>query len=448
MRRLTRVLADHVCSAPSDFPADLVETARRCILDLIGAAVAGADMPGAVAACATAGPVFGRGDDRIWLAGQGAPAGALFCNAMAASVLDIDDGHRAARGHPGAAIIPTALMMAARVHATGMEMVSAIICGYDVGVRIAAAQTAEGIRTRQSGRWAGFAAAATAGRLLRLEPARLAHALAIAGVLAPNQLANGSSGYSQMTGNDVKEGIAWASVLGMTAAYLAEAGFTGPEDILDHSDYYDGGRIVRELGHNWEIAGTYFKPYGCCRYIHPALDAYSEIAAADTIGPEDIVEVEVRTFAWALRLANGLEPESLIDVQYSLPYCLAILAADGGQALAPIRGGVIGRADLARLARKVRLAVDQEIDRAFPEETLTRVIVRTRTLELSSAVHTPVGEPTRPMDWVAILRKFKTVTRHRLTEKEQQAIIDAVAALPEGDPAAIIRSLDTTGEPA
>ncbi|WP_246778965.1 MmgE/PrpD family protein [Rhizobium sp. BK650] len=61
--------------------------------------------------------------------------------------------------------------MAGRTDSTGNELVHAVVCGYDVGVRIAASQTADGIRTRQSGRWAAFASAATAGSLLKLDPA-------------------------------------------------------------------------------------------------------------------------------------------------------------------------------------------------------------------------------------------------------------------------------------
>ncbi|MGM4914875.1 MmgE/PrpD family protein [Rhizobium sp. 768_B6_N1_8] len=436
MPLLTRALAEHVVTAPADHQADIAEMVRRCILDIIGAAIAGIDMRAAIAARAIAGPIFGRGDEVIWLAGTSTPAGALFCNVIAASALDIDDGNRAARGHPGAAVIPTALMMAGRSGAGGNELMRAITCGYDVGVRIAASQSAGGIRTRQSGRWAAFASAATAGRLLQLEPPRLAQALAISGVLAPNMLANGSSGYSQLTGNDVKEGIAWSSLIGMVAAHLAQAGFTGPEDLLDHADYYDAERLVSALGEHWEIGDTYFKPYACCRYIHPALDAYSELAA-DTIGPDDIIEVEVQTFAWALKLANKVSPESLVDMQYSLPFCMAILAVDGVQALAPIDKAALGRTDLIRFAQKVRLSVDPDLDRFFPAQTLSRVVIRTRTLELTSDIHTPLGDKTRPMGWEAICRKFRNLTRHQLQDAEQQDIIGAVAALPGGGAAAI-----------
>jgi 2-methylcitrate dehydratase PrpD len=439
---LTRILAEHVRDARCDDQAEIIEIARCCILDLIGAAVAGIDMPSAVAARAVARPLFGSGAASIWFSGTSAAVGALFCNVTAASALDIDDGHRAARGHPGSAVIPTALMLAGQVGATGRDLVSAIVCGYDVGVRIAASQTAAGIRTRQSGRWAGFAAAATAGRLLQLEPGHLSHALAISGVMGPNQLANGSSGYSRMTGNDVKEGIAWAAALGLTAAHLAGAGFTGPQDLLDHADYYDGGRILDGLGRRWEIADTYIKPYACCRYIHPALDAYRELAA-DAISPEDILEVEVQTFAWALKLANKMSPESLVDIQYSLPYCIAILAVDGAHALLPIGADALGRQDLTRFARRVRLSIDPDLDHVFPDQTLSRVVIRTRTLELTSDVHCPVGDTARPMGWQAITEKFRALTGHWMRPEDQQDLIDAVAALPDGLPGAITRVLET-----
>jgi 2-methylcitrate dehydratase PrpD len=127
------------------------------------------------------------------------PFAALLVNSSAASALYLDDGNRSARGHPGACVVPTVLTLAAtQPQVSAEDMLAAIVAGYDVGVRVAAAQNPEGIATRQTGRWAAFAAAAAAGRLLKADPAHLAQALAIAGVLAPNQRANGSSGYSRM----------------------------------------------------------------------------------------------------------------------------------------------------------------------------------------------------------------------------------------------------------
>lgn len=66
--------------------------------------------------------------------------GALLSNCAAASALDIDDGHRGAAGHPGAAIIPAVLMEAGRIGANGARALAAIIVGYQVGLAVGSAR--------------------------------------------------------------------------------------------------------------------------------------------------------------------------------------------------------------------------------------------------------------------------------------------------------------------
>jgi 2-methylcitrate dehydratase PrpD len=331
--------------------------------------------------------------------------------------------------------------MAERLQATADDLLSAIAIGYDVGVRIAAAQNTGAIKTHQSGRWAAFAAVAAAARLMKCKPEQISHALSIAGVLAPNQEANGSSGYSKLTGNDVKEGIPWSAATGLTALYLAKKGHTGPEDILDAGDYYDRERIMAGMGAHFEIVDTYFKPYSCCRYIHPALDGFLAIITRYSLKPEEIVAVDVETFDWALKLNNTTEPRNLVDVQYSLPYCLAIAAIDRRDAFAPLKPGVLNRPDLSQFANKVRLNVAADIDALFPAETLARVVVRTERRQLASSIQPPYGDPKNPMLWDAIEDKFIRVAGAALSPERQREIVDGILNLAAGDTATLLRSL-------
>ncbi|MGR9418803.1 MmgE/PrpD family protein [Rhizobium leguminosarum] len=431
----TRQLAEHVHSIASRPPeVSTRDAALRCILDLIGAAVAGSGLKSCCAARDSAAALFGKGDAPMWMADRTAtPLGALMANATAASALDLDDGHRAARGHPGACAVPTVLTLAPLARVSADDVLSAIVAGYDVGVRVAAAQNPQGIQTRQSGRWAALAAVAAAASLSKVEPSITSQALSIAGVLAPNQQANGSSGYSRLTGNDVKEGIPWSAVTGLMALDLARNGYTGPEDLLDHPAYYDSERILEGLGQRFEICGTYFKPYACCRYIHPALDRLFDLVKAHELTAADIVSVEVETFGWVLKLGNSLKPSNLVEIQYSLPYCIAIAVLEGRDALAPIDDSLLNRQDLSEFARKVSTTVNPDIEAVFPTETLARVIVETRQHRYVSALDGPVGDPRRPMDWCAIEEKFLRVTRHVLTPSKQQAIIDGVLGVAAGD---------------
>ncbi|MBP1852816.1 MmgE/PrpD family protein [Rhizobium halophytocola] len=316
----------------AELTQEVRDVTMRCILDLIGCAVAGYNLPGPVAVRRAFREIDGRGGHAIWLGSDHVPAlAALLANAAAASALDLDDGNRAARGHPGAAVIPSVLTLADRSSTDAMDIMSAIVAGYEVGVRVAAAQRSDAILSRQTGRWAAMAVAAAIGRLLKLPPEPPSQALAIAGVLSPNMRANGSSGYSALSGNLIKEGIPFAAVTGWQAVLLARAGLTGPLDIFDHPAIFDPALLTQALGQDWMILDTYFKRYSCCRYIHPALDAWNDLKRAHGLVAQTVMTIGVHTFGWALKLSNQTDPADLIGLQFSLPYCLAVAAILGGR---------------------------------------------------------------------------------------------------------------------
>lgn len=431
----TRALSNYIYDLRADMlPSEAREMAISCILDLLTAAIAGFHLPSVAATRHVAGNLFGEGKAAIWFSGQSITvAGAALCNSAAASVLDLDDGNRAARGHPGAAVIPVAFAVAMETGAQMDETLTAIMAGYEVGVRIAAARNPENTPSRQSGRWTGYAAVAAAGLLRHTDPDKLSHALAIAGVLAPNQEANGSSGYSALTGNDVKEGIPWSTVTGITALQLARCGQTGPEDILDHASHFDAARIIENLGAKPKICMTYFKPYSCCRYIHPALDAFINLTALHSLSANDIVSVDIHIFDWALKLGNRRVPRNLTDVQYSIPYCIALVAIENSAALLPIRPQVLDNPEAIEFSRKVTMHTDPALDERFPEETLARVVITTSTGRFESPVTTPRGEPTNPMSSEDIKEKFRKATQGIMTSRQQQNLLDAINQLIEGN---------------
>jgi 2-methylcitrate dehydratase PrpD len=416
------------------------------MFDLLGAAIAGHTLKSSRAVY-SAGHVLGGGCASIWMVDRRAsPISAVMSNAAAAAALDIDDGNRAARGHPGACVIPAVLTLAPLVQAGAGDVFSAIIAGYEIGVRVAAAQNPDGIPTRQTGRWASLAAVGAISCLLKLDPPTVSQALAIAGVLAPNQEANGSSGYARLTGNDVKEGIPWSVATGLMALSLARNGYTGPLDLLDYESHYDTERLVSGLGRRWEISDTYFKPYACCRYIHPALDRLFELVEKHELTSDDIVSVEVQTFGWAAKLANVVRPDTLVEIQYSLPYCLAIGLIEGSNALVPISDAFLGREDISQLAEKITITLDPEIDRLFPAETLARLVVTTRKHRHISELGGPLGDPRRPMGWPALEAKFVTLTRNALSRSKQRAIVDGILGCAAGDILPLLRELRSASD--
>lgn len=412
----------------------------RCLLDLIGAAAAGSRAAAAAALRRMAAQTFPPGPAGVWFSGEGLPpAVAAMVNAGAASALDLDDGHRGAAGHPGAAIIPAVLAVAPLLKSSAPQVLAAVAVGYEVGCRVAAARDLDRLATLSTGRWAPYGVAAAVGRLQGVAPPVLAQALAIAGVQAPDLAA---SGYSKLMGNHVKEGIPWAVLTGISAVALAREGFTGPLDILDHPDWYDARRIMAANDFGRSVEAVYFKPYSSCRWSHAAIDALTAILADHHLAPAAIEKITVETFARALRLTNEPDPDTLEGAQYSIPFCLGVAAGQGPDALLPLAEASLHDPRAVALARRVDLKVDPGLDRLFPAQTPARVIVQTPAGRIEKTVLAPRGDPANPLSQSDLEGKFRRLCASR-PSSWTQTVIDAVAGFDGGGLAVLLKALDT-----
>ncbi|WP_307280894.1 MmgE/PrpD family protein [Labrys wisconsinensis] len=417
--------AAHVRSIQATPPAVRM-AATRAVLDLVGAAIAGAVTRSGAAARRAAVTSWGVGPAHVWFsADRLTPPGAAFVNAAYGSMLDLDDGHRAAAGHPGAAVIPAALATAQAVGAGADRLLTAIAIGYEVGVRVAAARDFDTLRTTDSGLWCSYAVAAAAGWLRGLAPDVLVQALAIAGTSAPGLSAAGWSS----VGNTVKEGIAWSTASGLAAVDLAAAGFTGPVDVLDDARRYDPARMTRDLGRGWAIEGIYFKLYSCCRWAHAAIDAALALQADHAIATEAIRHIEVATFPRALMLPNDPAPASLEAAQYSIPFCVALALVRGAGALLPMQEAHLADAQVLALAARIRLTVDPAYETAFPAMVPARVTMTSTHGARSLAVPAPKGEPTNPLSIGQQEEKFRALAGPNLSEPAAARLKATILAL-------------------
>ena len=407
------------------------EAAIRCILDLLAAVAAGVNSPSAQATRRVAADTFGAGASPVWFSGlTGSIVGAAWSNSAAASAQDLDDGNRLARGHPGAAVIPTVFALASDGDCSFDDLIKAIVVGYEVGVGVGASR---GYYAR-TGMWSCYGVVAAAGLLRRTPPDQLAHAFAIAGMTAPNLLSTGGGPrYPVPEGTDVKEGIPWSTAGAIVAVRLAEAGFTGPRDILDHAPHYASAKLVERIGNEHSICKTYFKLYSCCRHVHAPVDALLTLIDRHELDYRRIEAVEVHVYDGALRISNRAEPVNLVDVQYSIPYCLGLAAIVGPSALLPLTEDALHRDDVTQLARKVTLHLDPSLDARFPAETLTRLVVVHAGDRYESEVIAPRGEATHPLSWQELEEKFLTASRNVASGKQQMELLAAVRKLKEGN---------------
>lgn len=367
---------------------------------------------------------FSQGESSLWFTGiKMTASAAALANAASASALDLDDGHRGAAGHPGASIIPAVLAVAQEVGASDGDILAALTIGYDIACRVGAARDFSRLPTLSTGRWCAYGAAAAAGKLRGLTAPDLAQSLAIAGTQIPDLAA---SGYSQVMGNHVKEGIPWATMLGLMAVDLAQDGFTGPLDILDHPDYFNPQQIMAMPEGSRAIEHIYLKPYSSCRWSHAAIDALVSIQKENNLPFEAIDSVTVETFERALRLNNYPDPSNLESAQYSICFCLGVAAVKGACGLLPLRESILHDANVVHFARRVTLSQNAGMNALFPQKTPARVIVDTQAGRIEKTVTDPLGDPANPMTQAELEAKFRRLTQEFLTADQQEQTIESI----------------------
>jgi 2-methylcitrate dehydratase PrpD len=434
-------LADFVSGYPrGQLPSQTRKAISLLLLDLMGAAAAGLHSPLAHSARKAACDVYGPGTSQVWLTETSlSVAGAAMANSAAASALDIDDGHRGAAGHAGAGVIPAALAVGQALGATDADIMDAIALGYDVALRVATSRPSGAIETYASGRWVGYGAAVAAGRLLALTHEQMANALAIAGAEGPIIFPTGSSKFQ---GSTVKEGIPPAVVAGVTGAYRARAGATGPLDLLDREDRYRPDILLGNLGEVWELQKCYLKPYACCRYMHAAIDAILALRQSGRA----IKRLRIETFPQGLRLANERAPRSLEGGQYSFYFSCALAALRGPEALQPVDLSSLMDEEVLGLADRIELEASDDFATAFPVRTPARVLLDQGEGLQEMVVDHPLGDVANPMSWEQVARKFKNIGRANLNEVHQNNIISAVSGLGEAgfDPLLKVLSISRT----
>jgi 2-methylcitrate dehydratase PrpD len=193
---------------------------------------------------------------------------------------------------------------------------------------------------------------------------------------------------------------------GLSAAYLAADGFTGARDILDGarglaagtSSDADASRLVDGLGTRWATAETSFKFHASCRHTHPAADALQRAMREHRLATADIERVTAHVHQGAIDVLGPVtDPQTVHQSKFSMGTVLALIALHGRAGLAEFDAHFNGAAVTA-FRDRVRMALDPEVDAAYPKRWIGKVSVRTRDgRELHARVDEPKGDPGNPL---------------------------------------------------
>ena len=297
---LTALLCSYAASLQyEDLPPKVISTAKRLVLDSLGAALAGTTMgDGCRETLAVVRASGGVPESSVLGTGEKTSAVmASLANGATVHALNYD-AIGARGGHPGAFGLTAPLAVAERVgKVNGKEFIASLVAGVEVEMRAVVALIEAGVDTRQNfleGQVLSYVGATlSAGRVLRLNPEQMDSALGL--------MLMQVSGTRQVVlyGDPPSKGIyaAFPNQGGVLSALMAKEGLEGRCLAIEgqaglFNMFYNGvyaPKALRDgLGERFHILETVFKPWATSGMCHPFIDAALKLREAHNIDPRQV----------------------------------------------------------------------------------------------------------------------------------------------------------------
>jgi 2-methylcitrate dehydratase PrpD len=419
----------------ADIPASVLRKTEDLLVDWFGSTVAGhgARPVDSITRFALAmGPQAGP-SEVIISRGRTSPYFAAMANAAASHVAEQDDVHNGSVFHPATVVFPAALAVAQALGASGPQLLTAAVAGYEVGIRVGEFLGRSHYKVFHTTGTAGtLAAAAAVGKLLGLDAAQMQHAFGSAGTQSA-----GLWEFLRTAADSKQLHTAHAAAAGLMAAYLAKDGFTGAAQILEGPQGMAAGmssdanpaRLIDGLGTRWATAETSFKFHASCRHTHPAADALLQVMQTHKLQPEDLARVVTQVHQSALDVLGPVRnPTTVHQSKFSMGTVLALVARFGHAGLVEFAQHFQDEAT-QQLRDRVEMVLDEEVEQAYPQRWIGKVTVYTADGRvLRGRVDEPKGDPGNTLSRDEITAKALRLAAFSggATAAEMQAAVDAL----------------------
>lgn len=405
-----------------------VRRARHSVLDWLAVTIAGSREDAARIACDVV--LLEREAEHATVVGTphrvGAQSAALV-NGTACHALDYDDSNFWMTGHPSAGVVTAALAIGEARGVSGAEAMAAIVAGHDIAARIGVAVGKEHYLRgwHATGTIGTFAAAAAAGRAIRLDAEAMERALG----LAATQAAGLKVSFGTMA-KPLHAGRAAAN--GVLAALLAEQGFSaGMGAVEAHQGFastqapgFDAGR-AEELGDQSGIEGVLYKKHACCGGTHGAIDALARLRADGGFGADDVERVEIAVSDQMFDICCIDDPELGIEGKFSLRHVASLVLADRSTGPSGFTDDAVADPELLALREKVRIVSSGA---SVGLETTALVSLRTgEELRLASSERRAATDDELPLEWEILCRKARDLASGVVGDAVVSEMVDRVS---------------------
>ena len=431
--RLARYM---IAARDRELPPEVVLAAKHRILDTLGAIVSGARLkPGEMAirylrAQGGASEASVPTTDIRTSAVNAALAAGMFAHAD-----ETDDFEPVTKAHPGCAVLPAAMSMAEREDRSGDDLLRAVTLGYDLCCRLLMALGADHVRaTHRSaeGVSSTFGAVGAAASLARLNENGMRYALSYAA-----QQVSGIWSWERDT-EHVEKAFDFAGMgarNGITAAIMAQAGFTGVPDVLDgeHNALQALSReprpeeMVAGLGSRFFITETAIKVFSVGYPIQAPLDAFLTLRRQHALTLDNVGRIVARLPEDGARVVDN---RAMPDV--NLQYVMAVALIDGTLSFDASHSYERMRdPQVQAVKQRIELVADRTLmDPAAPRSGRVDVTLRDGRTVSHFTQHAP-GTKENPLDTAGVTAKARDLMSPVIGVRRAEAVIELVSGIEQ-----------------
>jgi 2-methylcitrate dehydratase PrpD len=440
-----------------DIPADALVIGRRCVLDGLGLQVAGTDHETAMLLAQSAADQGGREDALLLGHGDKKVPAAMAARVMGTaghahdwddSQVSIDPDHvYGLLTHPTMPPLTASLVISQRRGGvSGKEFMLAFLTGFEVESKISEWMFSQHYKRgfHSSGTVGTFGAYVAAAKLLGLTGDKLRHGLGI--------VASFASGIRCNFGTMTKPlHVGRASENGVTAALLAEQGYTADKNALDGPWGYfavQGGGITADklneqgFGKPWTIIdpGVSIKPYPCGVLTHPTIDLMLKLVTENDIKPDDIEQVVVSAGSNILNPIRYPIATNHLEAKFSLQAVLAMAALARKAGKTEFRDEFVQAEPMQAMQKRIETRFDPEIEAKGFDKMRSSIEIQLKNGESVSgdADERYRGGPENPLTDDELKDKVRSCCEGVLSAEGTEQLIDAAMGVTEMEDAAAL----------
>jgi 2-methylcitrate dehydratase PrpD len=426
-----------------DLPEQVIDHAKKLVLDILANAIGGHEWMESGPIVADATRALNRNLEGATVLATGeqmAPEWAGLVNGTLAHSLDFDNHHAKGVIHAGSSQVTAALAAGEECDASGSDVLTALVVGYEIACRLAMACnpfSSHELGFHPTGTCGLFGATAIVSKLRGLDAVTVENALGING-----SQASGSMQYELNGAWNKRAHPGFAVHSAFVAAALAETGFKGAAEVIEGKDGFLQGyaarpmaeRAAEGLGKQWETLNVAIKPYPLCRYTHMTLDLLIDLAKEMDLDSTKVVSIDVEIPKYGVQLVGSpieakRKPTSAMGAQFSAPFAAALALTQRSAGIAIFRNAVEDQSEeFRRLMQVTTVDRADDLDAIHPEFWPGRVTLEVEGEKLTRYGKHIKGERENPMTWEELGDKFVQLTPN-LGDDTRGKVMDAVRSL-------------------